>query len=332
MKGWLLIGPLTIALAMSSCSTIQHTATTAPVDTHVYNLTVAELDVADKKAEKTYDWKWNPFRTISLSREKSNVTASLLKDVDADVLVEPQFEIKRRGLFRGGSLTVTGFPAKYRNFHSMTMEEAEAIAISNGSGCVSCCNPCGATAASGVAPAKTDNSKRVMPVSIFNPRPQGLREATAGSMFVSLAFGATFGSDLPFSEFEGLQFSAMVGQYGQRWGKYAKLSVNTVSTEAYSRGSGYQDYTKTSAQVTIGAIYRASGAVGLFGGIGVGNIIRRDSYDYYEPIESKVTMPVELGAIVNVNRHFNCLVGVGVPTIGMQGFCATPMIGVGYTF
>ena len=121
-----------VGLALSSCSTIQHTSQTAGVDTNVYNLTVADMNVAKQKQTMTTEWKWNPLSTVSLKAQKETATAELLKEANADVLVEPQYIVKRRGLFRGGSLTVTGYPATYSNFRNMTPEDAEKIAKING--------------------------------------------------------------------------------------------------------------------------------------------------------------------------------------------------------
>lgn len=110
--------------ACSSCSTVRHTSQNAPVATTVVSFTVADLDVAPGKVTSTYSWHWMPFRSPSIELIKTNTTALMLKERNADVLLEPQYIVEKRGFLRGGSVTVTGFPAKFKNFHVMTPEEA----------------------------------------------------------------------------------------------------------------------------------------------------------------------------------------------------------------
>ncbi|MDE6099529.1 MAG: hypothetical protein K2G01_00650 [Paramuribaculum sp.] len=124
-----IIGSMACLLMLSSCSSIRHTSSTAAVETRVVNFTVADMDVDETKAEKTYSWNYNPFKRVSVSTIKENTEAELLKENGGDVLVEPQYIVKKRGIFRGGSVTVIGFPAKYTNFHKMTPAEAELIKI-----------------------------------------------------------------------------------------------------------------------------------------------------------------------------------------------------------
>lgn len=114
-------------LLMCSCTSVKHTATVAPVEAKVVNFTVADMDVSSKKVSKTYSWNYNPFKKENISTIKTNTTAALLDENGADVLLEPQYIVEQRGFLRGGSVTVIGFPAKYKNFHKMTQEEAEVV-------------------------------------------------------------------------------------------------------------------------------------------------------------------------------------------------------------
>lgn len=117
-----------LLLALCSCSTISHTCEYANIDTKVVSVTVADMKVQAQRIEHTSNWKWRPFRSISVSNETEKATGELLKEAGADVLVEPQYTVVRRGLFRGGSVTVSGYPAVYHNFRPMT--EADATTIS----------------------------------------------------------------------------------------------------------------------------------------------------------------------------------------------------------
>ena len=113
-----------VTMLMCSCSSVRHTSSTYGVDTKIVNYTVADMDVQPVKVSKTYSWSYNPFKRVSIERVKTNVTAQLLNEAGGDVLVEPQYIVEKRGWLRGGSVTVIGFPAKYKNFHKMTESEA----------------------------------------------------------------------------------------------------------------------------------------------------------------------------------------------------------------
>lgn len=113
-----------------SCSSITHTAYTQEVDTSVVNVTVADLDVKKEKVSSTYSWNWNPFHKTQNYKDAALNMA--LNQSGSDIIVEPVYEIKRRGFMRGGSVTVSGYPAKLVNFHPMTGNEAEIIEILNG--------------------------------------------------------------------------------------------------------------------------------------------------------------------------------------------------------
>lgn len=118
---------LLIVTALSSCSTIKHTAQYAPVEATIKSFTVADAEVSKQKVSKTSSWSFNPFVRVDIETVKTNTTAKLLQEVGADVLIEPQYIIEKRGFMRGGSVTVIGFPAKYTDFHKMTPEEAEIV-------------------------------------------------------------------------------------------------------------------------------------------------------------------------------------------------------------
>lgn len=115
------------AILFASCSSIKHTAATSPVETAVVSFTVADLKVNPEKISKTTSWDFNPFKRVSVETIKTNTTAKMLEESNADVLLEPEYIIEHRGFLRGGSVTVIGFPANYTNFHKMTPEEAEIL-------------------------------------------------------------------------------------------------------------------------------------------------------------------------------------------------------------
>lgn len=115
------------AMGVSSCSTVSHTALTANVDSYVVTLTVADLDVSKEKQTATANWNWNPFAMLQDHKAIKDAEAEMLRSTGSDVVVEPSYKITKRGFLRGGSVEVTGYPAKYTGFHSMTEKEAESI-------------------------------------------------------------------------------------------------------------------------------------------------------------------------------------------------------------
>lgn len=123
------------ALALSSCSTITHTATTYAVDTEIMNRTTADLQISDQKITYTFNPTKQYRRAGDGAVKRAAVAKALEQAGNADVLVAPQFEVKKkRGLFTNKIIyvTVTGHPATYKNAHSTTKTEAETVNILNG--------------------------------------------------------------------------------------------------------------------------------------------------------------------------------------------------------
>lgn len=295
-----------VMLTLSSCSTITHTQQVATVNTKVYSLTVADLDVK-QKAETTVEFKWNPLSTISLTAQKETAAATLLNEADADVLVEPRYEVKRRGLFRGGSVTVSGYPAKYSNFRTMTEADAKKIAAINGSTL---------TRQSTVAPVgpKTSTSTGGMQKKteeIFS-------EQTPHTNFISIFGGYTkiFGNQGVES---GSNYGLMYGNYGKEWGWYGKLSLATAkcTSEEYYIYGGYSFDTKnkTTPSITFGAIKTLGKHWNLMFGAGVGGYFCTEcdySYDRYTD-QAKFSIPVDFFLQYHV-KGFNAIIGANYAT------------------
>lgn len=313
------------ALALSSCSTITHTSQTAAVDTQVYNLTVADMKVAAKKDSVTVDWKWNPLSTISLSAQKETATHTLLGKSDADVLVEPEYIVKRRGLFRGGSVTVTGYPATYSNFRAMTAEDAEKIATINGDNNIVVVNPVLSTTA-----GKVVKKKKPAPVL-----PLRKREAVR-HQFVNVLGGVVLDVDNYIDV--GYHFGAMYGSYGNNWGWYGKVTLG--STNLYKDdGSGSER--KWTPSITLGAIKTIGSGFSTFFGIGAGGYFVEDEKEYYtggywdtryEEV-TKFSIPVEIGFMKRFNS-INVMLGAtyATPVAGVGSGNINPFVGVGYSF
>lgn len=132
MKKTVLIAAI-VAAALTSCSSVHNTATTKSVDTEIYNRTSANLKVSDKVVSYTL----YPTSEQRRGGEKSVKAAAVTKCLEAnggDILVSPQFEVKRsHGLFgtKVKYVTVTGHPATYVDFHPTSKPEAEVILIAD---------------------------------------------------------------------------------------------------------------------------------------------------------------------------------------------------------
>ena len=106
---------------VTSCSTLRKSsATVLDVETSIKSHNNAELVVSDQKISYTY-LPTKADRKACLKHVKTNAVAAALKENNnADVLVHKQDEVVYRvnmfGVKKIKSVTVTGYPAVYRNF------------------------------------------------------------------------------------------------------------------------------------------------------------------------------------------------------------------------
>ena len=119
MKKYLLLVGAVVAFA--SCTSISKTARTENIPYAMYNANVADLEVGDRVS-----YTMTPSKSIRRvgddNVKKAAIQEVLVQNGNADLLVEPQFVIsKRKGMFgtKITSITVTGRPAKYKNFRSL---------------------------------------------------------------------------------------------------------------------------------------------------------------------------------------------------------------------
>lgn len=120
MKKYLLF--VGVALMAASCTTTTKTARTESVPYSMYNASVADLEVGPQRVSYTL----NPSKPIRKGGTENVKQAAIMEALNAngnaDLLLEPQFVVsKRKGLFSNKitSVTVTGRPAKYKNFRSL---------------------------------------------------------------------------------------------------------------------------------------------------------------------------------------------------------------------
>lgn len=110
-----------VALAMASCTTMTKTARTESIPYAMYNANVADLEVGSR-----ISYTLSPNKSIRrggvANCKKAAIQEALAANGNADLLVEPQFVIQKKdGIFqhRVVSVTVSGRPAKYKNFRSL---------------------------------------------------------------------------------------------------------------------------------------------------------------------------------------------------------------------
>ena len=108
-----------IFILLASCSTSKtFTAKTYDINSTgvVHKTIVANLDISDKRVSGTASGMGIPSKTL-----KDKAVALALEPLDADVLIEPIYTTT----FSGGDLTVTvtGYPAKYKDFRAITDDD-----------------------------------------------------------------------------------------------------------------------------------------------------------------------------------------------------------------
>ena len=115
---------------MTSCSVVKNTSSVKEIEAVVETYpTVVDLEVSQEKVSKTVSWGIPLFKMpVSLEIRRSNIVAELVKENDADVLVEAQY-IYKKNILGSGSLTVIGYPAKFKDFRKATEKDLDAIAV-----------------------------------------------------------------------------------------------------------------------------------------------------------------------------------------------------------
>ncbi|MDE7387904.1 MAG: hypothetical protein K2M97_01485 [Muribaculaceae bacterium] len=325
------------ALALSSCTTVQHTASTEQIDTRIYNMTVADVNVSTEKQSHTFSWNWTPFRAFSLSSVKESAAAELLMEAKADVLVEPQYIVKRRGLFRGGEVTVIGYPATYTNFHHMT--ETDAALLRDASPERAHVLP--------MANIMSKFRKSNTPKAPKAPKaPKFYDESSYGNQphkqFISFHIGPNFGAyDCGELEAYGCTYGLSYGSYGKKWGWYVKGTLTSYSGETYDGNVGYTTDIHTTGQVTGGVIKTIGRNWNFMAGAGLGGYLS-DVYHLYDSgddIKSYFSIPLE-AALQWRSRHFNMSFGFNyatpVTSPRISEYCTDGnlsfLIGIGYSF
>lgn len=99
------------------------------VETTITAVSTADLNISEERVSMSKVWTLNFLSATSLEQRKANLIIELCRREGADILVDPQFTYTKRVL-GGGKLTVSGYPAKYTNFRTMTDKEIDTFIVS----------------------------------------------------------------------------------------------------------------------------------------------------------------------------------------------------------
>lgn len=268
-------------LGLSSCTTVKYTTTIDTVDSQVHNLTVADLNVKEEKVTHSYSWEWNPLSTVSLEERKKSAAAELLIEQGADVLVEPQYVVTKHGLFSGGTIMVSGYPATYSNFHTMTNEEAKNIATLDGK----------MAPTSVITRPLFSDTKTTKIKTPKQKKPKINYEEKFSKKFVNIILGGGSGEYSDGGDFSFVG-GVMYGQYWRNWGYYTKLTLSTFEDCEFGEEWKF----------SVGAIKTISSNVNVFAGLGFGHCHEAER------------LPIEIGFQWRI-KHFNVLVGASYDII-----------------
>ncbi len=136
MKKILIVMVAVACTLATSCSSVYRTASVQQVKSPISSATIADIEVVGPKITYTYSVPKNVAKVgiqNSLNAAVSEALANAGKG--GDVLIDMQYSITRSWVLFGGnrvrSITVTGIPARYTNFHSANDETMQKIVLKN---------------------------------------------------------------------------------------------------------------------------------------------------------------------------------------------------------
>ena len=117
--------PITALLFISCVTTRVGTAKTIDITGQgvMHKPVIADLDIKQEKVSKTVTLK----NVLSIDNAKNEVVRDLLREKNADVLVEPSFDSKTKNSTT--ELTVFGYAASYKNFRNIEEKDIKFLEL-----------------------------------------------------------------------------------------------------------------------------------------------------------------------------------------------------------
>lgn len=129
---------LAASCSLASCSVARrvHTAKSTTITSEITQMpTVVELEVLPEQVKADVSWINHTFKgSISHKAQEQTLIAQILSGAQADVLVEPKIshESHRRWFRSNHTLSVSGYPARFKAFRTATMEDLAKINAAKG--------------------------------------------------------------------------------------------------------------------------------------------------------------------------------------------------------
>lgn len=123
MKKLSFILMMVLGLTITSCTTYRQTSTTAEPSNQIITKVAADLEVSPSRITFNYEpskreWKAGLNNVINIA-----VAKALQYNGSGDVLIGMEYRVKTRrtlfGALKIDEITVTGFPASYKNFRNL---------------------------------------------------------------------------------------------------------------------------------------------------------------------------------------------------------------------
>ena len=111
-----------VVFALTSCVTTVKTAKSADAKSQLLSATVADLEVSPVRVSYTMAPTKSLQRAGLSNVKQAAIQECLIKNGNADVLVDVEYVIEQQKLLFGkriNSITVSGHPAKYKGYHSL---------------------------------------------------------------------------------------------------------------------------------------------------------------------------------------------------------------------
>ena len=127
---------LVASVCITSCAGVSKVVSTARTLEPETAPIVADLDIKTQKVTGVYNFECKKNAVVDEKTLMNNAVYEALKDMKADVLVAPQYQINTRTMGKKYvTVTVNGYPAFYKNFKTVVPKEfaeLETVESNNG--------------------------------------------------------------------------------------------------------------------------------------------------------------------------------------------------------